>query len=69
MVDTLRLLVAVVVTAAMTDDRRGCVVMLQRSYASEGKCLRKIGVDAGDHAQWLHDRERSLNRRTRLLSK
>jgi len=43
--------------------------MLQRSYASEGKCLRKIGVDAGDHAQWLHDRERSLNRRTRLLSK
>ena len=43
MVDTLRLLLAVVVTAAMTDDRQGCVVMLQRSYASGGKCLRKIG--------------------------
>jgi len=59
-VDTLRLLVAVVVTAAMTDDRQGCVVLLQRSYASGGKRLRKIGVNAGDHAQWLHDRGRNL---------
>jgi transposase len=25
-----------------------------------GKRLRKIGVNAGNHAQWLHARERSL---------
>jgi hypothetical protein len=33
---------------------------LQRSYASGGKRRRKIGGNAGDHAQWLHDRGRNL---------
>src|SRR5262245_4051006 len=53
LVDTLGLLVAVVVTAANTDDRLGLVLLLQRYFASGVKRLRKLWVDGGYHAQWL----------------
>src|SRR5215471_6073628 len=59
LVDTLGLIVAVVVTAANTDDRRGLVLLLQRYFASGVKRLRKIWGDAGYQAQWLSDWVRS----------
>lgn len=55
LVDTLGLMVAVVVTAANIDDRQGLVALLQRYFASGVKRLRKIWVDGGYEAQWLHD--------------
>ena len=54
LVDTLGLIVAVVVTAANTDDRQGRVALLQRYFAAGVKRLRKIWVDADDQAQWLY---------------
>ena len=45
--DILGLIVAVVVTAANTDDRHGLVALVQGYCASGGKRLRKIWVDAG----------------------
>jgi len=62
LVDTLGLIVAVVVTAANTDDRLGLVALLQRYFASGVKRLRKIWVDAGYQAQWLSDWVRSRKR-------
>jgi putative transposase len=62
LVDTLGLLVAVVVTAANTDDRLGLVALLQRYLASGVKRLRKIWVDAGDQAPGLSDWVRSRKR-------
>ena len=55
LVDTLGLIVAVVVTAANTDDRQGLVALLKRYFASGVTRLRKIWVDAGYDAQWLRD--------------
>lgn len=55
MIDTLGLIVAVVVTAANVDDRQGLVQLLYRYFASGVKRLRKIWVDGGYEAQWLHD--------------
>jgi transposase len=55
LVDTLGLIVAVVVTAANIDDRQGLVALLQHYFASGVKRLRKLWVDGGDEAQWLHD--------------
>jgi len=52
--------VAVVVTAANTDDRQGLVALLQRYFASGIKRLRKIWVDGGYQAQWLCDWVRSI---------
>jgi putative transposase len=52
--------VAVVVTAANTDDRLGLVLLLQRYFASGVKRVRKIWVDGIYHAQWLWDWVRSL---------
>jgi len=60
LVDTLGLLVAVVVTAANTDDRLGLVLLLQRYFASGVKRLRKLWVDGGYHAQWLCNWVRGL---------
>jgi putative transposase len=60
LIDTLGLLVAVVVTAANTDDRLGLVTLLQRYFASGVKRLRKIWVDGGYQAQWLCDWVRRL---------
>jgi transposase len=55
LVDILGLIVAVVVTAANTDDRHGLVALVQCYCASGVKRLRKIWVDAGYEAQWLAD--------------
>jgi putative transposase len=55
LVDTLGLLIAVVVTAANIDDRQGLVMLLQRYFATGVKRLRKLWVDGGYEAQWLHD--------------
>jgi putative transposase len=60
LVDILGLIVAVVVTAANTDDRHGLVALVQGYCASGVKRLRKIWVDAGYEAQWLADWVRSL---------
>jgi len=53
LVDTLGLIIAVVVTAANTDDRLGLVVLLTRYFAGGIKRLRKLWVDGGYRAQWL----------------
>jgi len=55
LVDTLGLIVAVVVTAAHTDDRHGLVALMHRYFASGVTRLRKIWVDGGYDAQWLRD--------------
>jgi putative transposase len=60
LIDTLGLIVAVVVTAASTDDRQGLVTLLQRYFASGVKRVRKIWVDGIYQAQWLWDWVRSL---------
>lgn len=53
LVDTLGLIVAVVVTAAHTDDRQGLVALMKRYFASGVTRLRKLWVDGGYEAQWL----------------
>lgn len=60
LVDTLGLIIAVVVTAANTDDRLGLVVLLIRSFAGGIKRLRKVWVDGGYQAEWLTVWVRSL---------
>ena len=55
LIDTLGLIVAVVVTAANTDDRLGLVALLHQYFAAGVTRLRKIWVDAGYDAQWLRD--------------
>jgi putative transposase len=60
LVDTLGLIVAVVVTAANTDDRLGLVALLKQYCAAGVSRLRKIWVDAGYDAQWLRDWVRRL---------
>jgi putative transposase len=60
LVDTLGLIVAVVVTAAHTDDRLGLVTLLKQYWAAGVTRLRKIWVDAGYDAQWLRDWVRRL---------
>lgn len=60
LIDTLGLIVAVVVTAANTDDRQGLVALLKRYFASGVTRLRKIWVDGGYEAQWLRDWVRGL---------
>jgi putative transposase len=60
LVDTLGRSVAVVVTAANTDDRLGLVTLLERYFAARVKRLRKIWVDGDDQAQWLWDWVHSL---------
>jgi putative transposase len=62
LIDTLGLIVAVVVTAANTDDRQGLVALLHQYFASGVTRLRKIWVDAGYDAQWLRDWVRGLKR-------
>ena len=60
LVDTLGLILAVVVTAANTDDRQGLVSLLNAYFASGVKRLRKLWVDGGYDAQWLRDWVRDL---------
>jgi transposase len=52
--------VAVVVTAANTDDRLGLVALLKQYCAAGVRRLWKIWVDAGCDAQWLRDWVRGL---------
>lgn len=62
LVDTLGLLIAVVVTAANVDDRQG-FKRLVGGYLTAGiKRLRKIWVDGGYQAGWLHEGVRGLKR-------
>jgi len=60
LVDPLGLLVAVVGTAANTDDRQGLVALLKQYFASGVTRLRTIWVDAGYEAQGLCDWVRGL---------
>lgn len=53
LVDTLGLIIAVVVTAANTDDRLGLVALLTQYFAGGVKRLRKLWVDGGYQAEWL----------------
>jgi putative transposase len=62
LVDTLGLIVAVVVTAAHVDDREGLVALLTRYFADGVTRLRKLWVDGGDRAEWLHAWGWSLKR-------
>src|SRR5262245_14187859 len=50
LVDTLGLLMAVVVTAANTDDRVCLMLLVTRYFVSGVKRLRKLWVDGGYHA-------------------
>jgi putative transposase len=60
LVDTLGLIIAVVVTAANTDDRLGLVVLLTRYFAGGIRRLRKVWVDGGYQAEGLTVWVRSL---------
>jgi putative transposase len=53
LVDTVGLIIAVVVTAANTEDRLGLVALLTQYFASGVKRLRKLWVDGGYRAEWL----------------
>jgi putative transposase len=59
-VDTLGLIIAVVVTAADTDDRRGWVELLRQYCAAGVKRLRKRWVDGAYPAAWLDEGGRGL---------
>jgi putative transposase len=60
LVDTLGLIVAVVVTAANVDDRQGLMALLNRYFADGVTRLRKLWVDGGYRAEWLHAWVRDL---------
>ena len=53
LVDTLGLLIAVVVTAANTDDRVGLMILLTQYFVGGVRRLRKLWVDGGYQAEWL----------------
>lgn len=52
-VDTLGLIIAVEVTAAYPDDRRGLVALLTQYFVGGVKRLRKLWVVGGYQAAWL----------------
>ena len=54
LVDTLGLIVAVVVTAANVDDRQGLRALFNSYFAEGVTRLRKLWVDGGYRAEWLH---------------
>lgn len=60
LVDTLGLLIAVVVTAANTDDRVGLLLLVTRYFVGGVKRLRKLWVDSGYQAEWLAQWVRDL---------
>jgi putative transposase len=62
LVDTLGRIVAVVVTAAHGDDREGLVALLTSYFADGVTRLRKLWVDGGYRAEWLHAWVWSLKR-------
>jgi putative transposase len=53
LVDTLGLLIAVVVTAATTEDRLGLMALLTRYFVGGGNRLRKLWVEGGYQAEWV----------------
>jgi len=53
LVDTLGLLIAVVVTAANTDDRLGLLMLVTHYFLGGVRRLRKLWVDSGYQAEWL----------------
>jgi putative transposase len=60
LVDTLGLILAVVVTAAHTEDRLGLVALLQGYFAPGVRRLRKVWVDGAYRAAWLAQWVRGL---------
>jgi putative transposase len=66
LVDTLGLIIAVVVTAANTDDRLGLVALLTQYFAGGGKRLRKLWVDGGYRAEWVASWVRDLKHTHKL---
>lgn len=60
LVDTLGLLLAVVVTAANTDDRVGLMALLLQYFVGGVRRLRKLWVDGGSQAEWLAQWVRDL---------
>jgi putative transposase len=52
-VDTLGLIIAVVVTAANTEDRLGLVALLTQYFTGSVKRLRQLWVAGGYQAEWL----------------
>lgn len=60
LVDTLGLLIAVVVTAANTDDRLGLRMLVTRYFVGGVRRLRKLWVDSGYQAEWLAQWVRDL---------
>src|SRR5919201_5201844 len=58
--ETLGLILAVLVTAAHTEDRLGLGLLLQRSCAAGVKRRRKRWVEGGYDAQWLRAWVRGL---------
>ena len=66
LVDTLGLLLAVVVTAANTDDRVGLMVLLRQYFVGGVRRVRKLWVDGGYQAEWLLQWVRDLKRSYRI---
>ena len=62
LVDTLGLIVVVVVTAANVEDRQGLLALLNSDFADGVTRVRKLWVDGGYRAVWLHAWVRSLKR-------
>ena len=62
MVDTLGLIVAVVVTAAHVEDRQGLRALWNRYLAEGVTRVRKLWVEGGYRAAWLHAGVWSLKR-------
>jgi putative transposase len=60
LVDTRGLLLAVVVTAAHTEDRVGGIALLTRYFVGGVRRIRKLWVDGGDQAEWLAQWVREL---------
>jgi putative transposase len=60
LVDTLGLLIAVVVTAANTDDRVGFLMLLTQDFVGGVRRLRKLWGEGGSQAEWLAQWVRDL---------
>jgi putative transposase len=66
LVATLGVIVAVVVTAANVDDRRGLMALLNHYFTDGVTRLRTLWVDRGYRADWLHAWVWSLKRTHKL---
>lgn len=66
-VDTLGWMIAVVVTAANGDDRQGFKRLVEGYFADGLKRLRKIWVDGGYQAGWLHEGVRGVKQTHKIV--